>query len=52
MYRKIIIFISDLFYFLKGDRSTAYEAVIRVGRKPSWRNYARNPYCGIFKKLL
>lgn len=48
----IVTFISDVFYYIKGDRSTMYEEIKKIGRKPSWRHYARNPYCGIFKKYL
>lgn len=52
IWNKIIIFISDVYYYIYGDRSTAYDSIKKVGRKPNWRHYARNPITGIFKKLI
>ena len=49
---KIIIFISDLYYVVLGDRSTMYQHKVSLGIKPSWRDYARNPIVGIFGKYL
>jgi hypothetical protein len=51
-WNKTICLLSDIFYYLKGDRSTAYESRKRLGVSVSFRHYARNPMCGIFKKIL
>lgn len=51
-WNKTIYFISDVYYFLCGDRSTMYQHKIIQGIKPSWRDYTRNPTIGIFNKLL
>lgn len=51
--RKIILYLSDAYYVLiEGDRSSMAKHKKSLGIKHSWRDYARNPMVGIFKKFL
>lgn len=51
-WNKLVIFISDVYYYHHGDRSSMYDHKLSVGLKPSWRDRCRNPIMGKFKKFL
>ena len=48
-WNRLIILISDIYYYHKGDSSTMYKHKLEIGLTPSWRDNCRKPVVGIFR---